>query len=256
MKTDFIPAATLLFLRDDPTFQVLMMERHKDVGFAGGALVFPGGRVEASDGDPEWSSHCCGKSDADRIAAIREGFEEVGLLLARRRGESELVGDDIVQALNSARAQVEADDTLFMQMIAGEGLELACDKLFDFAHWAPPENVTHRRYDTRFFAAAAPRGQIAREDGHEATDALWLSPTQCLDAVRRGERQMIFPTTRNVELLGVSDTTAAVRAFARVRKIERITPEIVERDGVAYLIIPDGFGYPVTEFALKDSNRS
>lgn len=255
--TEMIPAATVVLLRDVPSFQVLMIERHKAVGFAGGALVFPGGRIDENDSDPDWANYCAaGDIDSARIAAIRESFEEAGILLAYRRNGCDFVDDEIVASLNLERKAVEQDAAKFLDMIKREGLVLAVDALVDFAHWRPPVNASHRSYDTRFFAAIAPQNQVAREDGHEATEAIWIAPQNALDAVECGDRFMIFPTKRNVELLGVSNTAQGVIDFAQKRKIECVIPEVAMRGGKPSLIIPDDLGYPVTEEPVETAFRS
>ena len=261
MTDDLIPAATILLLRDAPAFEVLMIERHADISFAGGALVFPGGKIEASDQDPSWAEYADGYDAAPaaergpRIAAIREAFEESGVLLARD-GEGAMIDDETTAAIDRWRADVEADDTLFMRMVAECELRLACDNLHLFARWQPSRLVTHRRYHTWFFAAQAPDNQTAREDGNEATEALWTSPSAALAARDDGVRRMIFPTSRNVELLDVSASVREVFENAHRRKIEAIEPALIERDGRMLVTIPDGLGYPVTEEPLETAFRS
>ena len=260
--SDAIPAATVLLLRDDPAFEVLMVERHAQISFAGGALVFPGGRIDGGDADPAWRDHCAGFEDtpdeqvAARIAAIREAFEETGVLLARERGAEKFVGDDFARSVDHWRSEVEADDAKFLELIRQEDLILTGDALCLFARWAPPAATTHRRYDTWFFAARTPPGQEAREDGNEATEAVWLSPQAALDARDRQDRKMIFPTVRNVELLNVSNSADEVFAFASKRKIEPVQPEVIERDGQHYVSIPVGLGYPITEEKIETAMRT
>ncbi len=260
--SEIIPAATILLLRDEPDFEVLMIERHADIGFAGGALVFPGGRMETSDGAQEWAGLCDGydqtppEERAPRVAAIREAFEEAGILYARKAGEAALISGAYAEELGVHRAAIENDDTLFRKLIEGEGLRLACDALYLFARWMPPARVVHhRRYDTWFFAAKAAPGQRALEDGNEATEAIWLTPQAALAARDEGTRKMIFPTSRNVELLTVRETVDETLQFAARRKIEKIEPTIVEEDGEAYLAIPDDQGYPITRERITTAMR-
>lgn len=261
MTDSLIPAATILLLREEPDLQVLMVERHADIGFAGGALVFPGGKIEAGDAAPEWSAHCEGlgaiaaEERGPRIAAIREAFEEAGVLIARG-ADGALVDDEKTAALNHLRGDIEKNDALFIEMIADNKLRLACDALRLFARWQPPEGVGHRRYHTWFFAAAAPAGQTAREDGNEATEAIWTSPQDALRARDEGARKMIFPTSRNVELLALSKSVDAVLANAAQRVIEPVEPFIVERDGKSFLTIPGHLGYPVTSEPVETAFRS
>ncbi len=262
MTNETIPAATILLLRDQPVFEVLMVERHVNIAFAGGALVFPGGRIAKGDYDPEWTERVSGfdaiaeEQRAPRIAAIREAFEETGILLARREGEAAYVDDAYAHSLTSQRKIVEDDDARFLDLVKTEKLVLAGDRLCLFARWAPPAAVRHRRFDTWFFGAKTPAEQIAREDGNEATEALWTTPAAALEACNNGKRKMIFPTTCNLELLNISDSADAAIAFAGKRTIERVQPEIIERDGEKFITIPDHLSYPVTEELLETALRS
>ncbi|WP_428409232.1 NUDIX hydrolase [Hyphococcus sp.] len=256
--SDAIPAATIILLRDEPRFETLMVARHANIAFAGGAMVFPGGRIDAGDHAPGWKDHCNGAEGvpedqlAPRIAAIREAFEETGLLLARRGGR--MIGAEAA-ALGSWRKRVEDNDALFLEMIKGEGLRLALDELHFFARWRPGSEVPHRRYDTWFFAARAPEAQIAEEDGGEATEVVWAPPSALLADRDAGRRKMIFPTSRNVELLNVSPSASEVFDFAARRRIDLIEPRIIERNGNMFLTIPDDMGYPVTEEILETAMR-
>ncbi len=261
MTDDAIPAATVLLLRDAP-FEALMIKRHENMDFAGGALVFPGGRVGEGDYDPAWADHCDGfeaipkDQRAARITAIREAFEETGILLARRGGDTDYISDAFAQSVDPWRAVVEKDDRKFLEFAQREKLRLACDALHFFAHWIAPRGGPKRRYDTLFFAARAPASRKAREDGNEATEAIWIAPQAALAAREKGARKMIFPTARNVELLNLSDSVEAAFDFTARRKIAPVTPTLVERDGARFLAIPDDLGYPVTEEPLETALRS
>ncbi len=258
--SDAIPAATIILLRDEPRFETLMVVRHANIAFAGGAMVFPGGRIDTGDHAPNWRDHCDGVDQAPeeqfapRVAAIREAFEETGVLLARRGGA--MIGADEAAALGPWRLRVEKNDALFLEMIAGEGLRLASDELHFFARWRPPAGVGHRRYDTWFFAARTPEAQIAEADGGEATHVVWAPPSVMLADRDAGKRKMIFPTSRNVELLNVSASSDDVFRFAKERTIRLVEPRVVERDGARFLTIPDDMGYPVTEEPLESAMRS
>ncbi len=260
MDNALIPAATVLLLRDKPAFEVLMVERHADIVFAGGALVFPGGRIDAGDHSAEWAAHCDGLDEipseqhAPRIAALREAFEETGILIARRDGAA-ISGDD-ANRLAPWRTRIENDDSLFLQMIREEGLTLEVRTLHLFARWRPPQAVAHRRYDTWFFAVQAPDNQTARADGGEATEVVWTAPAAALAARDKGLRKMIFPTSRNVELLNLSGSANEAFAFAAKRPIRPVEPHIVERGAGRFLTIPEDLGYPVTEEPLEQTMRS
>ncbi|MEM8771099.1 MAG: NUDIX domain-containing protein [Pseudomonadota bacterium] len=259
MSENIIPAATILLLRETPQLEVLMIERHAETPFAGGAMVFPGGRIDPGDTDHAWAEHCDGwaqtpsEERAPRIAAIREAFEEAGILLASRNGDQ--LDDADMALLDPWRTRIEKDDALFLTLIKQENLHLLLDKLCLFARWEPPAGVTHRRYHTWFFAAPAPIGQKASEDGNEATEAVWLSPQTALDARDDGERKMIYPTSRNVELLTLSQTVDEVFENAAGRKIETISPTIIERNGQQLLTIPNHLGYPITEEPVETAFR-
>jgi 8-oxo-dGTP pyrophosphatase MutT (NUDIX family) len=253
-----VPAATVVLLRDRPAFEVLMICRHESSSFAGGALVFPGGRVDPADRSEEWRGHAEGLADDPRIAAaqvaaIREAYEEVGVLLARDQSGA-LVSAGHALALSDWRVKVEHDDSLFLDLIRRERLRLACDALQLFSHWVAPPNL-HKRFDTLFFAARFPDGQQVLEDGEEATEALWIAPRAALEARKSGARKIIFPTARNLDLLAVSASVGDVFEFATRRRIEPVMPQVAMREGRAYLTIPDGFGYPTIEEPLELAGR-
>lgn len=253
-----IPAATLLLLRDEPQFEVLMICRHQGASFAGGALVFPGGRLDPGDHDPTWRAHADGLSTdlriaASQIAAIREAYEEAGVLIARDKAGAMASGERAL-GLSDWRARVEKDDAVFLDLIAREELRLACDQLHLFSHWIAPPGL-HKRFDTAFFAARFPGGQQILEDGEEATEALWISPKAALAARESGARKIIFPTARNLDLLAVSSSADEVFASARRRAIPAVMPQVAFRNGAMMLTIPDGLGYPVTEEPIETATR-
>jgi len=248
------PAATILLLRDRADLEVLMVERHKDIKFGGGASVFPGGRIESSDNDPAWSDYVVDfqkfpeQERAPRIAAIREAFEETGILLAYRKDDRCLLSDKEADTFDRHRKAVEENDQLFLPLIRDQDWKLACDRLQLFARWEPPANVKFRRYATWFFAAQAPLKQKPRADGKEATLAFWAAPKDILKAYEVGERSIMFPTVCNLELLGLSSTVNQVFADAKRRKIEMVRPYLEDCDGVMVIKIPDHLGYPRTTF--------
>lgn len=254
-----IPAASVILLRDRPQFEALMIARTERASFAGGALVFPGGRVDPGDGDPQWAEHAAGLS-ADpvlaraQVAAIREAFEEAGVLLARGP-HGEVLDADEVRALSPWRSNVERDDKLFLTLARRHGLTLAADQLTLFAHWIAPPGL-HRRFDTLFFAAAFPEGQEVLEDGDEATEALWISPAAAIAARAAGTRKIIFPTARNLELLGVTPSIEGVLDFAARRPIRPVIPDTITREGALFLKLPDDLGYPVTEEPFETASRN
>lgn len=253
-----IPAATVLLLRDAPRFEVLMIARHKDSSFAGGALVFPGGRVDPGDRHPEWRTHARGLAPepliaAAQVAAIREAFEETGVVLAYDDTGAMASGAQAL-LLHERRRGIEKGQTHFLDFVRAEKLTLACDALHLFAHWTAPPNL-HKRFDTLFFAARFPEGQQALEDGDEATEALWIAPAAAVEARTAGQRRIIFPTARNLELLALSLSAGEVFALAAKRPIRSVTPQVVSRNGESFLTIPDDLSYPVTEEKLETATR-
>lgn len=250
-------AATLLLLRDTAAgFEVLMITRHAETVFAGGAAVFPGGRLDPEDADPALLQHCRAVPGIDtaqmalRICAIRETFEEAGLLLARRRGEERLLGGsalDMVQEELLLRLGHPAD---FAELIVEGRLELATDLLVPFAHWITPE-IRPRRYDTYFYLAPAPLEQEARHDGREAVDSIWIAPGQAAENGAAHRVKMIFATRFNLQKLARSATSEAAFAAARAAKIVTVTPVYRETPQGLMWCIPIEAGYGIAETPVK-----
>ena len=237
-------AATVLLVRDRPAgLEVFMVERHHQIDFATGALVFPGGKVDPADAGPSLRARC-GESlarDDDaralRVAAIRETFEECGVLLARARGSAELY----------ARALVGAD---FAALVEREDLLLACDCLVPFAHWITPALVP-KRFDTHFFLAAAPEDQLALHDGHESVDSVWITPQAALGEAETGRRTIIYPTLMNLVRLAESRDVADALERAKKLPIVTVQPALARgADGKNQLVIPADAGYPPLPPAL------
>jgi 8-oxo-dGTP pyrophosphatase MutT (NUDIX family) len=239
-----LPAATILLLRDDP-FEVLMVKRHHQIDFAAGALVFPGGKTHAGDADAEWEERTLGWNEALplkrplRIAAIREAYEEAGILLARHADGRPFRGDDRAAA---AREEISRDRRPFLDLIKELDLYLDLEALTVFAHWITPPMVP-RRFDTWFYLARTPDEQLALCDGSETVDAEWISPHEALRLARTGERTVIFPTRMNLQMLGEATDAEDAIARARAREIVTVEPRISERDGERVLVLPPNAGY-------------
>jgi len=246
MDDEAIPAATLVVVRDvagSPP-DLLIVERAAGMAFAGGALVFPGGRIDGSDAEL-----ATGQSEnSPKIAAIRETLEETGIPV----GLSPLPTPTLAWKLQEALIAGEP----FHKLIAAHGLDLDLAALTLFARWKPAFKHA-RRFDTCFFIARAPLGEwLPRPQAGECEDALWLSATEVLARIGRGEASAIFPTLRNLERLAAQADFAAIQADALAHPVETITPWIEERDGVPHIIIPDNLGYPVTSEPLASSMRA
>jgi 8-oxo-dGTP pyrophosphatase MutT (NUDIX family) len=250
-------AATLVLLRDQPgrAVETLLVKRHSRSRFAGGDYVFAGGKVEANDMPADAERFCrgLGAEEAARrlggglpprdalgfwVGAIREAFEEVGLLLAYGSDGTPLAFEPGARERFAAhRAACQASNRAFFEVLRAEGLTLATDRLVYFAHWITPEE-NPIRFDTRFFAAPAPGGQEPDPDGHEIVDARWLVPAEALAARERGEISLRTPTMKNLELLTDGGSAATVLAALERRPVRTIRPRVLTVDGQPVPVLP------------------
>ena len=247
MSEPAIPAATLVVMRErsDSPPELLMVERTARMAFAGGAMVFPGGRVD--DEDRALAEALLGSDAPFRIAAIRETLEESGIPV----GLEPDVGHTLAAELQSALH----DGASFGELLSSHGLTLRLDALMPFARWKPAFHQA-RIFDTIFFIAEAPAGDWRpHPQPGECENVEWLSAHDVLDRVARGDASAIFPTIRNLERLAQFDSIAAARANAAAHPIETITPWIADHDGEPHLFIPEGLGYPVTRESLASVRR-
>jgi len=247
------PAATILLLRDDPEFEVLMVKRHHQIDFASGALVFPGGKSHAGDHDEAWSDHAVGWEGFDaeqrglRVAAIREVFEEAGILLAKRRDGRPIGGEAFPMEVRQA---VDAGTTPFLDVVRGLDAQLDLDALTVFARWITPV-VVPKRFDTWFYLVKAPEDQLAACDGRETVDAEWIRPSEALRLGEAGERTVIFPTRMNLRLLAEASHAQDAVARARARTLVTVQPDVQMRDGRRVLVLPPDAGYGAVEEPLE-----
>jgi 8-oxo-dGTP pyrophosphatase MutT (NUDIX family) len=247
------PASTILLLRDGKAvseIEVFMMVRHYEIDFNSGALVFPGGSVDKNDKEilerPELYSGGEGLSAAAlsfRIAAIRETFEESGILLARPKGSSVLVDAKRASEIESAhRAALNEHKTTFLDVLVQNDLWLALDELVPYAHWITPEGMP-KRFDTWFFLAAAPPDQLGAHDGRESTDSIWVSPREALEGGESGRFKLPFPTTRNLVKLGKQASVKAALEDSKGKDIVTVMPVMTRLNGGRQLRIPREAGY-------------
>jgi len=248
-----LPSATILLVRDAPAgLEVFMVVRHHEIDTASGASVFPGGKLAAGDADPALRARCDGADGLDdgdlalAVAAIRESFEECGVLLARREGEAGLLDAASVAALQVFRAPFETGALAMADFVAEHGLRLACDALVPFARWITPA-VVPKRFDTHFYLTAAPADQAALHDGGETVDSIWIRPDAALREANAGDRPIVFPTRLNLMLLAQAPSVAAALAAARARELVPVQPEIEDRAAGKAVCIPAAAGYPITE---------
>lgn len=254
-------AATVLLLRPaGREFEVFMVKRSGLSDVLGEAHVFPGGKVDAADGAPEMLAHLEGaqalsaaalgetlapdRLAAMHVAAARETFEEAGVLLARGVGAKDLT---------DARKRLNAKEP-FAALLAELGVKLDLSALVPWVRWVTPEFLA-KRFDARFFLAAAPGDQTAVHDDYEATHSEWLSPRAALARWERNEIKLAPATYKSLEHLALFDSIDAALADARSRPAPIVMPHSVERDGAREIMLPGDAGHPTKQAAIPGPTR-
>lgn len=248
------PAATVIIFRHAPAGgapQILMVERNASLKFAGGATVFPGGKIDPSDFTLAESLARGGGDDLDdlaaRVAAVRETLEETGLVV----GISGEVDGRL--AAEARRMLISGGD--LAPVLAEFGWQLEADRLVPFARWWP-KHRTERIFDTRFYLANLGTGAVDIEvDATENRHLFWASAQEALDLAEAGKIKVIFPTRRNLERLALFGNYDEARNHAETTPIGTISPFVEEREGRRWLMIPDGLGYPVRGEPLDMAQR-
>jgi 8-oxo-dGTP pyrophosphatase MutT (NUDIX family) len=245
-----IPAATVVIFRNGPNgspAELLMVQRAKEMRFAGGAAVFPGGKVDPEDRD--LAARLAPDADpivtAARVAGIRETLEETGLAIAVTRPVS------AVEAVE-ARAMLLESGAL-APVLNHFDWRLDLDALIPFAHWCPMRDGS---FDTRFFLNNLGTGAVdITIDATENTRLFWASAKQTLAMADAREISVIFPTRRNLDRLALFANFAGARAQAEAIPVRMITPSQELRSGEAWLTIPEDYGYPVLGEPLSKALR-
>jgi 8-oxo-dGTP pyrophosphatase MutT (NUDIX family) len=254
------PAATVIILRDGAAgIELFMVERRREIEFASGALVFPGGKVDAEDADPAWEELAAATLPAPEraffVAAGRETFEEAGLMLARRQESEEMVDAATTDRLvETHRTRLLNGEVTFADILRGEELVLAADLLVPFAHWITPERVP-KRFDTHFFLVAAPVTQLGVHDGAESAEGFWIAPQQALAEAQAGRRTLVFATRMNLTRLAGYGTVADAVAATRLQPVVTVVPKVKHTPEGRWLQIPAEAGYGVTEVFVEDGSR-
>jgi 8-oxo-dGTP pyrophosphatase MutT (NUDIX family) len=272
-------AATVMLVRDAvddggrPAVEVCMLRRNLASEFVAGAYVFPGGSLDPDDRGDAAEELCRGLDDAMAsellgvdsgglafwVAALRECFEEAGVLLAQPRDAAD--GTALLDTTDPAerarfeahRLEINEGRTGLLAVCRAEGMVLAADTVHYVSHWITPE-LAPKRYDTRFFVTAAPPGQVAHHDDGETIATIWVRPTDALARFEAGEIELLPPTIDNLEKLGVHTSTEEVMAWARqVSEIPTILPMVLIEDGRLLVLRPGDDGY---EQALEDRMAS
>src|SRR5215213_3487019 len=236
------PASTILLLRDSATtkgeIEVFMMVRHYEIDFNSGALVFPGGSVDKGDqeiiANPSLYSGGEGLDAATlsfRIAAIRETFEESGILLARPKGSKALVDAKRASEIEAAhRADLCDSKISFLKVLSDNGMVLALDELVPTSHWITPEGMP-KRFDTWFFLASVARDTAVTLQEQEAVEYRWLTPADALAHHKTGEMPMVFPTIKNLEAIAKATSSATLMDSRRGAVIESVEPRVIVENG-------------------------
>jgi len=251
-----LPAATVTLVRDTSRgLEVLMLQRSHSLKFMPGVYVFPGGALDAADSSSEMQAMCAGLEDeaASRalgverggiaywVAAIREAFEEAGILLAYdASGSMVSLHGDAAERYRAHRSSLDQRRGDFGAIVRDEGLRLAVDRLTYFGHWITPVRAP-RRYDTRFFLAVAPERQEARHDNYETIAHVWVRPQEALDLCARETLNMRFPTIKTLEQFTQCATAGELVAVLSSTRVVRPLLPRTTRDGRT--LLPDDPGY-------------
>ena len=250
-KVPVRPAATVMIIDDRPDLQVLMIERNARMVFAAGMWVFPGGGVDPGEAD-ELEHHCDGLDDegasailgvdsgglAYWVAAIRENFEEAGLLLGRRRDAKAV--DPV--AIAADRRRLHVGECSFLDVIRRHDLVLDTHAVHYAAHWITPVGGP-RRFSARFFVSHPPEGQNVIHDESETVGWTWVSPAEALARYARKEMVMMTPTVRMLRCLNLFESADAVMEAASAHLSDERARVRYEPDGSYTVVLPGEPGY-------------
>jgi len=244
-------AATLVLLRDAANgLEVFCVERHHKSGFMAGALVFPGGKIDAGDRDPAWASLVLpprkGVSQDAALAACRESLEEAAILPV-----SSALSHDEVLVLRQA---LTSGPDVFRSALKARGLAIDLASLVPFARWVTPEAET-RRFDARFFMLRAPEGQDGAHDAHETTASFWATPQEVLARWEAKHVQLAPPTHQTLQLLARYHTVANALAEAETASLEPICPVLIEYDDTWALTLPGDPNHPRADRLISGQTR-
>lgn len=248
------PAATCVLMRPHAGgsagsgIEVFMVRRHIQSDFAPDVYVFPGGSVDAGDRLTEETPGLCAPvdeaagaatlGDGFRVAALRECFEEAGVLLARHGAMPLAIGESDIAHFADYRAALHNHQLTMAALARQEGLTLATDSLTAWAHWITPEAMP-KRFDTHFFLAEMPATQEAAYDHLETTDGIWITPEEASAGYGRGEFPLVFAQIHQLrDLHGLRSIDDARARFAG-HQPPTIMPRVVERDGKPVILLPD-----------------
>jgi 8-oxo-dGTP pyrophosphatase MutT (NUDIX family) len=233
------PSTTVLLVRDgDEGLEVLMAVRADDKSQYAAAMVFPGGAVDSDDADEAWLALADGADGLDpaerarRIAGFRELHEETGILL-----------------VEAPQPQAAAPQGTFLEVVRASGGRLDLAAMIPFANWVTPEGAP-KRYDVHFRLCWLTTEMTAVSDGREMVAVEWLRPAEAIALGASNQRNLLFPTKCQLELLAQTGSVVDAVAAARARRIVPITPRVERREEGAVLSIPEDSGYPVRQVVM------
>lgn len=242
------PASAVVLAREPAGggIEVFMVRRHVRSEFVPDAFVFPGGSVSAGDSETERVPGLCSPAPDGpvalgtgfRVAAIRECFEEAGVLLARRGDSTLIISPEDVERYAAYRDGLYGNIETMRSITEREGLVLATGDLLHWAHWITPDALP-KRFDTHFFLATMPSGQEAAHDRLETTDGVWIAPKRALERFAQDEFPLVFATIHQLqELTGLASIRDARDRFG-AGPVHAVQPHVVWRDGQAVILLPD-----------------
>ncbi|MDQ2741590.1 MAG: hypothetical protein M3Z66_04740 [Chloroflexota bacterium] len=254
-----VDASTVILVRHGQPvgtpWQCFMVRRHVRSEFASDVYVFPGGKVDAADAALEMLARVDSEPHplehgepqdrwlALKVAAIRELFEEAGVLLARDSDGNPLRVDELsAEHLARWRKRLQADGVSFLDMLREEDLRLAAGRLHPFSHWITPTALP-RRYNTLFWVAYLPDGQTPLHDEHETTAGIWIAPKEALERSRQGDFPLVFATVKHLERMARYPSIEQMIAETSEADLEPITPKLIHEHGEARLLLPGEVGY-------------
>jgi len=252
-----VEAATVILVREPSDrargWECFMVRRHVRSDFAADVFVFPGGKVDPADRDPgllEVLDPDAGMENDDgggtawlglRVAALRELFEEAGVILARETADGRST-ESLSASRELARSNLQSGRLTMLQVAREFGWCLDVMQLHPFSRWITPDTLP-RRYDTHFFVARLPAGQEPLHDAIETTASLWISPSDALERAERGDFPLVFATEKHLERMARYSAIDELIAATTPADLEAVMPRIIERDGTTAFLLPGDEGY-------------
>ena len=262
-------AATVIITRNsnEGQYEILLMRRHSNQSFMGGAYVFPGGRLDEADCDPGLYPYIQGLTAGsagrllqepdipeDRalglfVAAVRETFEEAGVLLTcGSSGETiDFTDTETADRFRACRRALNQREVTLMEIARRENIRFAMDRLVPFAHWITPD-IDSKRFNTRFFLAWLPDGQVPVHDSRELVESRWIAPETALKLHQAGEILLMPPTLKNMEDLSAFRTADELFATTKRREIRTILPQPFAENGSFGIKLPHDSEYTIAGY--------